>query len=419
MKTQFSFFAHIVFAWFVVFMGLHIFCNITNIGDPWWIVDFAFWVALVLLIIAGARHWHQVQLLFDDLDAGKLKNRHQRQIEIPFDSATALNMLEASIRELHGIADIKISQEGTRYTAKLNPIDPENEDISLWKKLYLKAGVVKYNLVIATAVYAEDTVSITLQCEPDSAAWMDWLFLDEGSNLQNAEAVTRSISRRIAAIRRGEQATTHETVTEKELAVAKLSLLHAQVEPHFLYNTLGSAKYLISSDPERAEAMLDSLILYLRHSLPRSEDEASSLGQEVERTKAYLDILKIRMGERLQVQIDIPEAYNAMPFPTMMLQTLVENSINHGLEPKTGGGTIWISARPNQADANTVTITVADDGIGFGTATSGTGIGLNNVRERLKLAYAGSASFSIIANFPEGVAASISVPTSGPTKSAS
>jgi LytS/YehU family sensor histidine kinase len=98
-----------------------------------------------------------------------------------------------------------------------------------------------------------------------------------------------------------------------------------------------------------------------------------------------------------------------------MLQTLVENSINHGLEPKTGGGTIWISARKDPAaDGKTITVTVADDGNGFGSGTSGTGIGLKNVRERLKLAYDGAASFSIIANFPHGVAASITVPVSGP-----
>jgi signal transduction histidine kinase len=417
MKNQFSFFAHIIFAWLIAFIALNIFSNILGMGDPAWIFRFAFWAALILLLIAGARHWHQVNLIFDDVDASKLKNRHQRQIEIPFDTQTSLSLLEASIRELEGIADFKYSQEGARLTAKLNPINSENDDISIWKKFYLKMSIVKYNLVIATTASSNDTVSVTLQCEPDSAAWMDWLFLDEGSNLQNAETITRAISRRIAAIRRGEQETTHETVTEKELAVAKLSLLHAQVEPHFLYNTLGSAKYLISSDPVRAEAMLDSLILYLRHSLPRSEDEASSLGQEVERTKAYLDILKIRMGERLQVQINIPETYNSIPFPTMMLQTLVENSINHGLEPKSGGGTIWIGARSDNADLNKVIVTVADDGVGFGTATSGTGIGLNNVRERLKLAYAGAASFSIVTNFPEGVAASISVPTTGPQKS--
>ena len=219
------------------------------------------------------------------------------------------------------------------------------------------------------------------------------------------------VSRRIAERRRNEQTTAKETITEKELAVAKLGLLHAQVEPHFLYNTLGSAKYLIKIDPERAEVMLDNLILYLRHSLPRTEDSLSTLGEELERARAYLEILQIRMGGRLQSRVEVPDALKSLPFPTMMLQTLVENSIKHGLEPKSGGGTIWILARSNE---HGVAVTVADDGCGFGTATAGTGIGLKNVRERLKLAYGTDASFSIVANFPSGVASTITVPASGP-----
>ena len=97
----------------------------------------------------------------------------------------------------------------------------------------------------------------------------------------------------------------------------------------------------------------------------------------------------------------------------MMLQTLAENAINHGLEPKTGGGRIWITARKD-IDGDSITVTVADDGLGFGGDTSGTGIGLKNIRERLKLAYGSAANFAIIANFPEGVAASINVPLAGP-----
>lgn len=391
-----------------------LFINITGIDELNWFVTFVFWLALALLLAAGASHKHRVRLIVDNIDSSKLANRHRRQIEIPFESELALPMLEASIRELHLEEEIKISRDGLRFIARIKPIDPDYNDVSLWKKLCLKLGISRFNHVIATATTTTDTTSVNLLCEPEGAAWADSFFLDEGTNLQNAVTVSQAISKRIADYRRSEQASTKETVTEKELAVAKLSLLHAQVEPHFLYNTLGSAKYLIGSDPVRAESMLDNLILYLRHSLPRSEDAPSTLGEEVERTRAYLDILKIRMGERLQINIEVPEGLQGIPFPTMMLQTLVENSINHGLEPKSGGGTIWISARADQTSANQVTVTVADDGNGFGSATSGTGIGLKNVRERLKLAYHGAAMFSIVTNFPNGVAASISVPAAGP-----
>ena len=105
--------------------------------------------------------------------------------------------------------------------------------------------------------------------------------------------------------RRGEQASAAQTATEKELTEAKLHLLHAQVEPHFLYNTLASAQLLTRSDPARAEAMLGHLIQYLRRSLPSAEDEMSSVGAELERALAYLEILKIRMGDRLAVQVDL------------------------------------------------------------------------------------------------------------------
>ncbi len=414
MKTTIFFFGRIILAWLLMFIAITIFFNMTGLDRLMDFVVFFFWVALVLLLLAAASHLHHVQLLDGNVDLGKLKNRHRRQIEIPFEEEIAMPMLEACLRELPGIEDIKINQDGKRLQAKVRASDSDKRDDSLWKKAYQKLGFKRDNHVIANATAINGGVSLNLFCGPVGAAWADSFFLDEGTNLQNIETITRAISRRVAEYRRGEQASRKETVTEKELAVAKLSLLHAQVEPHFLYNTLGSAKYLIGSDPVRAEAMLDNLILYLRHSLPRSEDAPSTLGEEVERTRAYLDILKIRMGERLQVNIEVPQALQGIPFPTMMLQTLVENSINHGLEPKSGGGTIWISARADQTSSNLVTVTVADDGNGFGSGTSGTGIGLKNVRERLKLAYNGAATFSIVTNFPNGVAASISVPAAGP-----
>jgi LytS/YehU family sensor histidine kinase len=198
-----------------------------------------------------------------------------------------------------------------------------------------------------------------------------------------------------------------QTATEKELTVARLSLLHAQIEPHFLYNTLASAQLLTRSDAPRADEMLGNLITYLRHSLPRTEDALSTVGEELERARAYLDILKIRMGARLHLQVDVPEPLRAVLLPPMMLQTLVENAIKHGLEPKPGGGTVWILARSLDSQ---VAVTVADDGRGFSAEGSGTGIGLRNVRERLRLAYGATASFAIVANFPAGVAATITVP---------
>jgi LytS/YehU family sensor histidine kinase len=231
--------------------------------------------------------------------------------------------------------------------------------------------------------------------------------VDDGTNFKNVESITRAIARRVAERRKAEEAMARETATDKALAMAKLNLLHAQVEPHFLYNTLASAQLLTRSDPSKADHMLGNLIAYLRTSMPRTENTMSTFGNELDRVQAYLEILRIRMGDRLTVQIQVPESLKKTPFPPMMLQTLVENAIKHGLEPLPGGGTIWILGRESPGG---VSLTVADDGRGFSEDGGGTGIGLKNVRERLRLAYGDAAEFSIVANFPKGVAATIVVP---------
>jgi LytS/YehU family sensor histidine kinase len=268
------------------------------------------------------------------------------------------------------------------------------------------------NVVHASIMPAGSASSAAIVCEPSATVWFDWLLVDWGANLENVEAISRAITRRVAERRKQEEVRTRETETEKELTVAKLSLLHAQVEPHFLYNTLASAQLLTRSDPAKADRMLGNLIAYLRHSLPRADTKLSTLGEELEATRAYLEILRIRMGERLATQLQVPEQLKPVPLPPMMLQTLAENAIKHGLEPLPGGGNIWITAR--LAGAN-VSVTVADDGRGFSEEGGGTGIGLRNVRERLRLAYGEEASLSIGANFPKGVAATITVPIAGPT----
>ncbi|WP_249261500.1 sensor histidine kinase, partial [Xanthomonas citri] len=238
-------------------------------------------------------------------------------------------------------------------------------------------------------------------------AWVDLFAVDEGSNYENAEAINRAVVRRVGEQRRDEQAAAEQSVMEKELAVARLNLLHAQVEPHFLYNTLASAQVLARTDPPRAEIMIGHLIQYLRSPLPSADGAIATLGEELERTQAYLEILRIRMGTRLALQVEVPYELRALPLPSMMLQTLVENAIKHGLEAKPGGGTVWILARRHD---DHVTLTVADDGQGFNTHSHGTGIGLKNLRERLQLIYAGKASFAIVSNFPSGVAATLSLP---------
>lgn len=363
--------------------------------------------AVVALMFATAfSHVRRVRLISTEVTASTLANRQRRQIEIPLDANEAFALVEAAIRELPGAEQVESAYDSLQIRAKIKRINPY-QDHFFSKVKYLSWLITKRNQILATITPGDDVGSVSLLCEPERAVWTDLFLVDDGTNLENMQAIGRAITRRVAERRRQEQASVKQTVTEKELTVAKLNLLHAQVEPHFLYNTLASAQILTRTDPAGADQMLGNLITYLRYSLPRTEDSLSTLGEELERARAYLDIMKIRMGTRLQLQIEVAENLRGVLFPSMMLQTLVENAIKHGLEPQSGGGTIWILARHNE---QSVAVTVADDGRGFSAEGAGTGIGLRNVRERLRLAYGAAASFAIVANFPSGVAATINVP---------
>ncbi len=393
-------------AWFLVVMvAMMLWSSFIHRG-PDWIFVFAVFGTLGVVAVSAFSHVHRVRLVVGRVDREALGNRHRRQIELPFPADEAFALVDAAIRELPHVDTVESARDSLQVSARVRRINPYMGG----RKRDEESGH-KRNLVRATVSPGERTCSLTLVCEPQAAAWMDWFLVDDATNLENAEAVTRAITRRVAERRKGEEAHVRATATEKELTVAKLSLLHAQVEPHFLYNTLASAQVLTRSDPARADQMLGNLIVYLRHSLPKTEESMSTVGEELERTRAYLEILKIRMGERLKLQIQVSDPLRVVPFPPMMLQTLAENAIKHGLEPVPGGGTIWIFAR--EADGK-LGLTVADDGRGFSEDGGGTGIGLKNVRERLKLAYGEAASFSIVANFPRGVAATITVPLAGP-----
>ena len=411
MRTSFFFVFRLAVAWSFGFLLLMMVWNGTFNSNPPEGLFFLLYMVTLGFVIAGAvSHIRRIRLIAGRIDPGTLANRHTRQVEVPLEAGEAFDLVDAAIRELPRSEEIESARDSLQVRAKVTRLNPySNKAPGRFNPLYWIH--IKRNQILATVTPGDGISSVALVCEPESGAWSDWFKVDDGTNLENAEAITRAITRRVAEHRRNEQAAAQQTVTEKELTVAKLSLLHAQVEPHFLYNTLASAQYLTRSDPARADEMLGNLITYLRHSLPRTEDSLSTLGEELDRARAYLEILKIRMGARLELKIEVPDALKSIPFPSMMLQTLVENAIKHGLEPKSGGGTVWIIARDIDGS---LAVTVADDGQGFNAESSGTGIGLKNVRERLRLAYGGQASFAIVANFPNGVAATINVPLQFP-----
>jgi signal transduction histidine kinase len=410
--SSFLFVLRHLLAWGAAVIVVLVLWEIAFNRSPNWVFGLAVTVTLLYQAIVAFSHARRVKLIADRVDAAALASRHRRRVEIPLPAAEAFGLVESAIRELPYMENVDVARDSLQVRAQLKRMNPYLHGRNGPRRLGGAAGA-RRNLIVATITPGETVSSLTLICEPEGGAWVDWFMVDDGTNLENAEAITRALSRRISEHRKQEQAVSQQTATEKELTVAKLSLLHAQVEPHFLYNTLASAQLLTRSDPARADEMLGNLIVYLRNSMPRTEGELSTLGAELERARAYLEIMKIRMGERLSVQVQVPEALKPVGVPPMMLQTLVENAIKHGLEPVTGGGTIWIIAR--EADGK-VSLTVADNGRGFGGESSGTGVGLKNIRERLKLAYGAGASFTIGPNFPNGVAASIIVPAQAGTQ---
>jgi two-component sensor histidine kinase len=195
------------------------------------------------------------------------------------------------------------------------------------------------------------------------------------------------------------------TELERQAVAAKLSALQAQIEPHFLFNTLANVVSLIEAEPAQARRMLERLIELLRSSLAASRAERTTLDQEVRLVTAYLDILKVRMGERLQYRIDVPAELGRSTLPPLTLQPLVENAIRHGLEPKLGGGTLRLRAWRSHGDLR---IDVEDDGLGF-APRAGAGVGLSNVRDRLASYYGVDARLAVEELQP-GTRVSITMP---------
>ena len=224
-------------------------------------------------------------------------------------------------------------------------------------------------------------------------------------------ALLHGFGRRVRAVRADEERLALEDAAlQAETQLARLRLLEAQIEPHFLFNTIANVRRTWRVDASLGARMHDNAVRYLAASLPRMRAPLASLGDEIELTRAYLELFALRMGPRLRFSIDVPAALSALRFPRMALLTLVENAIKHGLMPSDDGGTIAVTAR---IDGDMAVVSVADDGVGFGAAdTGGTGIGLVNIRARLLAQYGRNARLEIGVGVGEsgGVTASVCVP---------
>jgi LytS/YehU family sensor histidine kinase len=220
---------------------------------------------------------------------------------------------------------------------------------------------------------------------------------------------------------RGEEAA--RAHAQRLAAEAELRLLRAQLEPHMLFNTLANLRELVADDPRAAQTMLDSLIVFLRHTLMATRQERTTLEQEFSHLQAYLSLMAVRMGARLQWHVDLPESLRAAVLPPMLLQPLVENAVQHGVESQPGPGAIRVAAF-REGDA--IVVTVADTGRGLrsGGVTGemprlgappaarpgSSSYGLTHVRERLHAEYGARAGLELASNPPHGVLARVRFP---------
>jgi len=215
------------------------------------------------------------------------------------------------------------------------------------------------------------------------------------------------------------EAEARQSQLSRQLAESKLKLLQLQIEPHFLFNTLGSAQQLAEKKAPEAARLIGDLIRFLRTATPSLRDETATVRQDAAMIRAYLSIMQTRLGARLAWSVNVPADLEDAPIPPGMLITLVENAIKHGIEPRPTGGRVDVSVAHAAPEAESrIVLTVADSGAGLtGEAGSG-GIGLANIRERLALLYGGQAMLELTENEPHGFVARVVLPLeSGATAS--
>ena len=194
---------------------------------------------------------------------------------------------------------------------------------------------------------------------------------------------------------------------DKALAEAELRVLQAQVEPHFLFNTLANVISLIHTHPDRAARLLERLTSLLRTSLSRTRRTDGTLGHELEVVRAYLDIQSLRMAGRMTYDVDVNPGLEVLRMPPLLLQPLVENAVLHGIEPSAAGGRVVVRA---ERSAGVVRVRVTDDGVGFDPDTAGDGVGIANVRERLQATFGERGRLALTETPGGGVSAELRFP---------
>jgi sensor histidine kinase YesM len=271
--------------------------------------------------------------------------------------------------------------------------------------------VVYYTALSTVGVFIGFTV-VALAFDPNALAWITQPRWIAAMGVMSAvistimAAIFFSRARQATALAALERERVRAERVEREATLANLRALQAQIEPHFLFNTLANVVSLIDREPATAKTMLESFIRFLRASLAATRMEHTTLGDEGELITSFLQVLQVRMGSRLRFSVDVAPNLATFALPPMLLQPIVENAIVHGLEPKIDGGDVEVRASRAGDD---VAIEIADTGVGFGAATRG-GVGLTNLRERLEALYGGRARLEILENEPAGTRVRVRIP---------
>ena len=275
--------------------------------------------------------------------------------------------------------------------------DAFNEASKLWWRFFDWLAVVDWRQLFLTWFFV--LIFCAMVNMPELGGW--YIFISF------AVKVLAGGKRKAELTAREATAQANVATLERRLMEAQMAALQAQVEPHFLFNTLALIGQLIETDPQEAARVHTHLIDYLRSTLPQMRQRGgATLGRQVELSRAYLAIMQARMKERLEVRFDVPDFLGSAPFPPMMLQTLIENAIKHGLEPKIEGGTVAVRAHVAGADLH---VEVCDDGVGIDPHADD-GVGLANIRERLQLLYGADAALDIMTPPGGGACATIRLP---------
>ncbi|MGZ5040625.1 MAG: sensor histidine kinase [Usitatibacter sp.] len=312
--------------------------------------------------------------------------RQWTEVELPFGLLESMQLVEQELRNRREVTDVRMDADRQRVTARqalMARLVVSLEPVGPLEAATTRARIASRPLLLVNVI-------------------------DVGTHKRDVEAIARALQQAVNRRLRAEQESAEQASLQAQLHQARLGLLQAQVEPHFLYNTLANLQLLIRDDPRAAEEMTANLIRYLRLSVPEFRGAGFTLGREIELVEAYLAIMKIRMGARLEVHVRVDEAAAALPFAPLLVHTLVENAIKHGLEPLPEGGRISIEAR--RLDDGGLRITVADTGAGLQAGREGSGMGLANLRERLALLYGDKARFTLEPDSPRGVVCVLSIP---------